>query len=417
VASGRAVGRIEAALGVIGLAALAATYFLVIGRNPLPAMGKAVQGWLDRVDTLSAPEPAWRQRLGDAPSAATVAGSAVVFTTPSGAEARAAGSGRTLWTRPARWVAVAADTVLVGKGRTGGYDAVDPVTGVARWHNAGLAVWTFRDGLLSLECPAGKDCTLSRRSIADGGAVWTVNLPAGARSLAGAHASPDPVPPALGFPVEDRVYVVNAGSGARLREEPTAGVRVTVLGGRVLRSTATRRDEDCAVSIEARDPVGGRTTWKKSGYILGSDAASACAQGRSPVGAGSVVATVRVDNRPALLSTADGHELWLGEPGATVLALDSRGAVVRSPDHRSVTVVNLGTGGPAWTRRISGDVTLAPNAVVVDNTDEGRLVGYDRGDGSVLVDVKTQASVLAVGPTAVVVGQDRTVGVLPLNRP
>jgi outer membrane protein assembly factor BamB len=417
VANGRAVGRIEAALGIIGLGALAAAYFLVSGKNPLPAVGKAMQTWLDKATTLSTPEPAWRQRLGDAPSAATVVGHTVVFTVPSGAEARDAGTGQVLWTRPARWVAAAADTVLLGRGRNSGYDAVDPATGGLRWHSAGLAVWTFRDGLLSLECPAGKDCALSRRSTVDGGAAWTTSLPDGAKSLAGVHASSDAVPPALGFAVEDRVHVVNTGTGARLREEPTSGVRVTVLGGRVLRSTAARRDEDCKFSIEARDPAGGRTIWKKTGYGLGGGPASACAQGRSPVGAGTTVATVRADNRPALLSTADGHEIWVGGAGQTVLALDARSAVLRSADRRSITVVDLGSGSPAWTHPITGDVILGPTAVIVNDTDAGRLVGYDRGGGATLVDVQTQATVLGVGSAGVVLGQDRTVGVVPFKAP
>jgi outer membrane protein assembly factor BamB len=417
VANGKAVGRFEAALGIIGLAALAGTYFLVSGKNPLPAVGKAMQTWLDKASTLSTPEPAWRQRLGDTPSAATVVGHTVVFTVPSGAEARDAGTGQVLWTRPARWVAVASDTVLLGRGRDSGYDAVDPGTGGVRWHGAGLAVWTFRDGLLSMECPADRDCTLSRRSTEDGGAAWTTNLPDSAKTLAGAHASTDPVPPALGFPVEDRVHVVNTGTGARLREEPTSGVRVTVLGGRTLRSTASRRDEDCRLSIEARDPASGRTIWKKTGYALGTAPASTCAQGRAPIGAGTTVVTVRADNRPALLSTADGHEIWVGTAGQTVLALDARGAVVRSADHQSITLIDLSSGSPAWTRRITGKVTLGTAAVVVTDTDAGRLVGYDRGGGGTVVDVQTQATVLGVGPAGVVLGQDRTVGVLPFNRP
>jgi outer membrane protein assembly factor BamB len=192
---------------------------------------------------------------------------------------------------------------------------------------------------------------------------------------------------------------------------------VTVLGGRTLRSTASRRDEDCRLSIEARDPASGRTIWKKTGYALGTAPASTCAQGRAPIGAGTTVVTVRADNRPALLSTADGHEIWVGASGQTVLALDARSAVVRSADRQSVTLIDLSSGGPAWTRRLTGKVTLGTAAVVVTDTDAGRLVGYDRGGGGTLVDVQTQATVLGVGPAGVVLGQDRTVGVLPFNRP
>jgi outer membrane protein assembly factor BamB len=417
VARGRAVGRFEAALGLIGLIALGATYFLVSGKNPLPQMGTAVQGWLAHAGSLSTPEPAWRVRLDDQPKSGTVVGSAVVFATGSGVEVRDAGDGKALWSRPARWVAVAGDTVLLGKGRTDGYDAVDPVSGTARWHSAGLGVWIYRDALLSLECPAHKDCALSRRSTADGDARWTVTVPAGAGSLTGPHVSGDALPALFGLPAEDdRVDVVDTGSGAKLREEPRdRGVLVNVLGGRIIRSTAVRRDENCKYSIEARDAAGGRTVWKKTGYGLGTGSAAGCRQGRSPVGVGAALVTVRSDNRPAILATADGREVWLGEAGESVLVVDGQGAVVRSADHKSISLIDLDSGDRAWTHRVSGEVTLAPNAVIVAGTDTGRLIGYDRAGGATLLDVATQAEVVGAGRSGVVLSLDRTVGVLPFR--
>jgi outer membrane protein assembly factor BamB len=403
---------------VIGLVALATTYFLVSGKNPLPALGTAVQGWLAHAGSLSTPEPAWRERLDDQPTAATTVGHAVVFATRSGAEVRDSGTGKALWTRQARWVAAAGEVVLVSEGRTSGYDAVDPMSGTLRWHSAGLAVWTYRDALLSLDCPAGKDCVLSRRSTVDGGTRWTLGLPAGAKTLAGAHPSPGGVPSVLGLPVDERVLAVDTASGARLRDEPSdSGALVNVLGGRIIRSTATRHDEECRYSIEARDAAGGRTVWRTNRYSLGTGSASDCRQGRPPIGAEDALVAVRSDDRPAILSTADGHEIWLGARGESVLAADSRGAVVGSADHASVTLVNLDHGRPIWTRRTRGRVTLAANAVVVNDIDAGRLVAYDRAGGDALLDVTTQASVLGVGPTGVVLGLDRTVGVLPFARP
>ena len=63
MANGRAIGRFEAALGVVGLLALGVTYSVATHRNPLPA----VQGWLDRSQTLAEPAPAWTVRTGDQP--------------------------------------------------------------------------------------------------------------------------------------------------------------------------------------------------------------------------------------------------------------------------------------------------------------------------------------------------------------
>jgi hypothetical protein len=100
-----------------------------------------------------------------------------------------------------------------------------------------------------------------------------------------------------------------------------------------------------------------------------------------------------------------------------VLAADGQGAVVRSADRKSFAMINLDGGGPLWTRRTGGEVTLVANAVVVNDTDVGRLVAYDGAGGSVLIDVATQASVIGAGPAGVLLGQDRTVGILRFGGP
>src|SRR5437764_1098946 len=64
MANGRAIGRFEAALGVVGLLALGVTYSITTGWNPLPG----VQNWLNRSQTLAEPAPAWTVRTGDQPT-------------------------------------------------------------------------------------------------------------------------------------------------------------------------------------------------------------------------------------------------------------------------------------------------------------------------------------------------------------
>jgi outer membrane protein assembly factor BamB len=407
--------RFEAVLGLIVLIALVATYLAISGRNPLPTAGAALKGFLAHTGSLSSPEAAWVRRLDDQPTAGTVAGSAVVFTTQAGAEVRDAADGRALWSRQAQWVAVAGDgagaVVILGGGRDGGYDAVDPMSGAVRWHDPGLAVWAYRDALLSLACPAGKDCALSARSLAGGVARWTVGLPAGARLLAGAHRATDELPALLGLTVDGRIRVVDTATGRRLREqESSASTRVAVMGGRIVASTAQRRGDGCRYSVEARDAASGRTVWRTDGYDLGTASGAGCEQRRDPTGARRALVATRSDNRPTVLSTADGRELWTGTPGESVLATDGQDAVVRSAG--SVALVDLDGGHVRWVRPAAGDVTLTPYAVVVTDAAAGRLVAYGRTDGAVVADVSTEASVLGAGPDRLVVGRGRTVGVL-----
>jgi hypothetical protein len=414
----RAAGRAQALLAFLGLIALLYTYLTINGRNPLPAAGSAVTGWLGRAGSLSDPEAAWVWRLDDKPTAATVVGRAVVFGTHNGAQVRDAVDGRALWSREARWVAVAGDgagaVVILGKGRDSGYDAVDPVSGTVRWHDAGLAVWAYRDALLSLTCPAGRDCALSARSLADGGPRWSVGLPAGARLLAGAHVSKEDLPPLLGLPVDGRTQVVDTANGRRLgTQASSAATRVTVTGGRIVASTAERRGAGCRYSLEVRDAVSGRVAWHRDGYDLGTASGAGCQQRRDPTGPRGVLVATRGDHRPVILSTADGRELWVGAPGESLLVTDGRDAVVRAAG--AITLFDLDRGHARWTRPVPGDVTLTAHAVVTDAAD-GRLVGYDRVDGATLVEVATQASVLGAGPNGLVVARGRTVGVLPFPR-
>src|SRR2546430_16041548 len=74
MANGRAIGRFEAALGVVGLLALGVTYSITTGWNPLPG----VQNWLNRSQTLAEPAPAWTVRTGDQPTWAAGIGGVVV---------------------------------------------------------------------------------------------------------------------------------------------------------------------------------------------------------------------------------------------------------------------------------------------------------------------------------------------------
>ncbi len=228
-------------MGLIGVLALATTYIMITGWNPLPGLQSGLQDWLKRTGKLSEPEAIWVQRVGGQPSAAVVADNAVIVTMRGAIEARGLHSGDVLWQREADWAAVAGDesSAVAVVGRRGkGLEAVDPSSGNARWKDPdALAAWTYRDAVLTLACGGLGDCTLAARAPKDGAQRWKMALPGIGRVLAGANsdllgsrllsptyraavnAAPDAVPSLLGFPIDERVQVVDTGSGKRLREE------------------------------------------------------------------------------------------------------------------------------------------------------------------------------------------------------
>jgi hypothetical protein len=430
--AGRAVGRFEAALGVVGLLALGTTAVLITGWNPLPQL----QELLRHSGSLTKPDAAWVQRVAGQPTSAVVADDTVVITMRGMVEARGVRAGEVRWQREADWAAVAgvesSMVAIVGR-RGSGLEAVDPTTGNVRWKASdAIGAWTYRDLVLTLACRALSDCTLAARAPGDGATRWKMTLPGIGRVLAGANsellgsrqlsgtyrgavaAVPSPVPPLLGFPVDQRVQVVDTSTGKRLRQEdPSTTSRIVVVDGRVLVSTAVPKDGRCRYTLEARDAASGRTVWKKDGYDLRTASGVACEQRRDPAGAGGVLAAIRGDNREVLLAARDGREIWVGGPGETVVDTDGRYGLVRSADRKTLRVLDLsGGGGTAWTQPVPvrSDIAITRYAVLVSDQATTRLQALDPGSGVVLVDVTSTGEVLGSGPTGLMVGRGRTVG-------
>jgi hypothetical protein len=441
VANGRrAFGRFEAALGIIGIGALATTLFLTTGWDPVTTLHlDELWAWVKSPSTLSTPPTTWTERVGGQPTAAAVAGDTVVVTMRGVVEARNLRSGEVRWTREGDWGAVAGEdraaVAVVGRAQGHGYDVVDPGTAATRWSDGGaIGAWTYRDAVLSLTCPGLSDCVLAARAPLDGATRWKTSLPGVGRTLAGVNhpllgsrelassyaeamaGSPRPVPRLLGFPLNGRVQVVDTSSGRLLREEkPSDTTRVVVIGGRILASTAVRREGNCRYTLEARDAGTGRTLWKKEGYDVRTGSGVGCEQRRDPGGADNVVAAIRGDNREVLLSIVDGSELWVGAPGEAVLATDGRYALVRTADRKSVKEVDVTNGATVWSRAAAPDAAVAVTRYAVFVTDfaAGRLLALEPGSKRVLLDVKSSATLLGYGPTGVVLHISRTVGFLP----
>jgi len=434
VAAGRGGGRLGVVLGIVGVLALVVSYVLITGFNPVPG----TLDWLDRMRSVSQPETVWQVRLGGRPEVAVPAGPAVVVLMRGRVEVRDLRTGGEMWTRDVSWAAVAgADAgavVVAGRAGRRGYEVVDPTSGAVRWTDEhAVGVWTYRDVVLALTCQGLAECALAARDPLGGDVRWRTALPGVGKVLAGANhellgsrelvpagldarmAGPVEAPPMLGFPLGGKVQVVELASGRRVREAEAGGTtRVVVVAGRLLYSTAQRQQGQCRYTLEARDPRTGGVVWRKAGYDLGTASGAGCEQRRDPAGGGGALAAVRGDNREVLLNAYDGRELWVGAPGERALATDGLVALVRSGDGRAVRAVDLGGGGDLWRREVSpeAEASLTRHAAVFVDGEAGRVVAVEAGSGRLLVDARTSASLVGVGPDGLVLAAGRNLGLL-----
>jgi outer membrane protein assembly factor BamB len=426
MANGRAIGRFEAALGLVGILALGITYSLITGWNPWPS----VQGWLDRTHTLAAPAAAWTTHTGDPATSATLAGGALVVITGGSVESIDPSTGTQLWSAHAGYAAVAGQptgqpVVIAGHPASRGYDAIDPRTGAVLWSAPSvLAVWTFQELVVGLVCPQEVSCTLTGRTPTDGHQVWQSTLPGTARWLAGANhalagvhelasaygatlgAVPAPLPPLLGFPLDNQVVVVSTSNGAVLhtyRNSP--GARYVVAGPRVIATTVAYRSSACLFTIQGRDPATDASKWRMSGYNPRTGDALGCDQHRDPAGGAGMIAALGPDNRDVLLDVATGHVLFTAAPAETILASDGRVVLVRTDDRKTVRAASLGTGQLLWSRSAGtrASAGLVGNAAVIEDPGANRLVAVDARSGAVLIDERSQATVLAFGDSGLLV--------------
>jgi hypothetical protein len=435
-----AVRRFEQLLGLVGVVALAITYSLITGWNPVKDLRVPsidLRGWLEDPGSLADPEAAWVKRIGGQPDTAGVTDRAVVVTSRGVVEAYDVRSGDKLWGREADWGGLAGEdagtVVVAGKVNGDGFDVLDPVSGAVRWSDGGaVGAWTYREAVLALTCSMLSDCTLANRAPADGATRWKLTLPGIGRGLRGLNhellgtrelsrhddalgAVPRSLPPLLGYPLDRRVQVLDTAAGRLVRAvEPGRSQRTVVTGGVLLTTSGTARGGGCRHLAEAADPAG-RVRWRREGYDLGTASGAGCEQRRDPGGAEGVLAAVRGDNREVLLAAADGREIHVAAPGETVLATDGRYAVLRAADRHGLRAVDLRTGRVAWTAEAGerAEVAVSRYAVVATDVAGRRLRAYDPVTGRVMVDVESDVSVLGIGPTGLVLHRGRVIGHLP----
>jgi hypothetical protein len=417
--------------------AFAATVVIVLAAtgvwNPFPRVWE----WVNQSRPLSSPAPAWQQRLGGTPKSVTIAGRAAVVEHRTTVEARGMSGGVRLWERDADWGAVAGEAdnavVVTGELLVKGYDVVDPLTGAVRRHDdRAVAVWTFRNALLDVRCAGTRDCTLSAWEPRGSNPLWRVQLPGigfvlfadnpdvlRTRPFTVPRVNDDAggplwMPQLIGFPIDGRVHIVDTTSGTVLRElEPDREDRVVVAGGRVLRIDSDARDGACYFTVEATDAATGAEVWRQAGLNLRT--ADGCAQRKDPLGYENVLAAIAYDGRETLVDAYDGRALWTGRGRAAVAATDSRYAVIRSADKRSISGLTLGSSGTGWTRPVHRDaqVALARYAVIVIEREPDRVFALDPATGAELLSVRSSAKVAAVGPAGLILVDRREIGYLP----
>jgi outer membrane protein assembly factor BamB len=401
--------------------------------NPWPGLWD----WINTSATLSDPAPRWQNRLGGHPKAVMATDSMVIVEQRESVEGRALVNGVRRWTQPADWAAMAGPTgrtvVVTGKLLTKGYAVLDPATGATiRRDDRALAVWTYSNAMVDVWCHAPQDCVLTAREPASGDEIWQVQLPgvgfvlfADNPELTGVHklsgdggpdqlGGPGRMPSLLGFPVDGRVEVVDTVNGRLAGEvKPSRHEKILVMAGRVVHSEATPISGGCEMHLVGRDAETGHAVWRRDGYNLGTISGAACDQDRDAQGAGSALYAIRPDGRQVLLDAADGRELLVAPPGATILATDGIRAVVRSKDGKTLTGYQLGESDPLFRRTADPKATAAvgrTHIVIVDKNPD-RLWVLDP-DGDVTLESHSGAQVVTLVAQGVLLGDRRDLGLV-----
>lgn len=429
MARGSRFGRFEAALGIIGIAALGTAYAMVTGWNPLPA----VQGWLDRSRIIASPAPTWAVTVDNEPSNAVVVRGVVVVNMGDSVAGYLETGGTKEWSHDVRWSAVAGSglsaVVIAGRTQGRGYDALDPATGSSRWSDPdAIGAWTYSDLVIGVACPQDFGCVLTARNPDTGVVKWHSALTGNGRPLAGINralvgvrpmgkssdAEPDPAPSVIGVPLDDDVQAVATANGATLhRYSSDNKTRVAVVGGRAVVTTGTFRDDTCRLHAEGRDPGNDRAVWHKDGYDLHTSTGLGCDQRADPTGDGGLISAVSGDGRDVLLDPRTGDEVYRAPQNDTILDTNGHLAIVRGEDRKTVTAIDLDTGGTAWTQPFNRatTVTFGPAVVVLNDSDAQKLTVMSDG-GTVLLTVNTDASVLGYAPDGLLIHGGRRIGLV-----
>jgi hypothetical protein len=423
------------------------TVLIITNRwNPLPKMAD----WWEAFTALSEPAPAWEARVGGVPElGAVMTGGQVVVASAGYVDAYEEFSGVRLWQHRVHWALPAGDVVVERQRAANadadrepdrGYSVVDPANGTVLWgEREAVAVWAFADRILDLACPGGTDCRLRARAHDGAGRqLWAVALPAGARTITGpqpalvaprdpaewfgtaAAGSPPRLPPVIGLKVDGAIQIVDTVDGRLVRAVAPDGrdVRVTVTGERLITTRAEPSDGGCRLRVEAVDYRSGASVWAVDGLDVDTADGAGCEQRRDPLGGQGQLAGERGDGRPTLVAVSDGRSAWTGVAGERVLATDGDLAVIEGADRRTVRVVDLLDGRTVWSDRLGlrPQAAVTRDHVIINDTDEGRLLVLRHVGATPLADLRTKATVVGHGRGGVVIASGRRIGLVHLAR-
>ncbi|WP_120317375.1 outer membrane protein assembly factor BamB family protein [Catellatospora citrea] len=412
--------------------------------NPFPDLWT----WINTSGPVADPMPRWQERLGGTPQTLTLTDDFVVVEHRDSVEALNRFTGRRNFSTEADWSAVAGPAdkpvIVAGKLLVKGYQVLDPRSGTVVWRDGeASAVWTYRDEIVDVACRTPKDCEVSGRAPATGNKIWSTGLPGmgfvlfadnpellGTRPIESDRIAdrhePGTRPELLAFPIDGKVYVVDPRrSEARLDPalEPGRRDRITVAGGRIVRSTATPRDGGCDVAVTALDAVSRQRVWHlPAGQHLRTFDGGGCDQRRLPAGTDSVLVGLTIDGREQLIEAGFGEQVLLCAAGEHILGVTGGLALVRSADGRRLSAVVPDGRNPAkpkalWHRKISPEASAALRGTVVVVSDRGpnRVIALNPEDGKVRKEVKSDAEVLAADDKGLLLGQRRDLGYLPFD--
>ncbi|HEY2791295.1 MAG TPA: PQQ-binding-like beta-propeller repeat protein [Micromonosporaceae bacterium] len=432
-------GRVRGTFALMGLVSIVVIYAIVTGWDPLPGWGN----WLENVTArnLSTPSPVWSKRAGDEPDSATVLPNGIVVVEEGSVEVRDPTTGAVDWTRAASWAGVAggaAPVVMVGRPVGNGFDVYDVTTGLRIWgSNDKAGIWPYADKVLMLTCSGPSTCVLRSVDPGTGRAHWSTTINgsgaglygfqhtlAGLTQVSSAYATPlrgvqEPAPELIGLPMAGSIHVINTGNGRQLHTfASTAATRVVVTDHYVIASSAVMRGSQCYYSVVARSPSTGGQLWQRSGIDLRTAAGLGCESSSNPYGSGDDLLGIDIGGHDIVVSASSGNVLFQARTGERVVAMDTRMAVVRTADHKSLRAVTLGSGHQQWEQgaQRSALVGVAPDFVLVaDPTGEGKLVAYARQSGAALLSVTSTATVLGIGSNLIMIYIGRTIGPLAVG--
>jgi outer membrane protein assembly factor BamB len=432
--------RVKSFFALVGVIAIPVTIILVSGRNPLPWALDHVKG----SRSLSDPATAWRVEVGNTPDWAHAPDTSVLALGGDNlVTVLDQTNGDKRWQQVADWGAVAGTAtggggvvvlggVVPDHGDRKPLEVRDADTGAVLWPNKGdvdekaVAAWTYPDLVVTLTCPKSKECTLVGHRPHDAhGQLWKLQMPTSARALHGGNpglagvrsrlaGGSAAVPPVLGFPVDNKVYLVDTASGRLLSAQPASpDSRVVAAGTGMLHIDADYVNGGCRITLRYSDLLGGGRSWQHDQYQPVTADGAACESRGQPTADGGLLYVTRADRTQSLLDLRTGEPVYSTAADEKIIAVAGSSVLVRSAKQDTITARSL-SGGQLWQQPINEHTQVASDGNVVTflAPDTGELTARAVPGGETRIHATTLASLLGYTPGGLVLDETLSVGLL-----